>query len=148
MITKLPIRYIAVIFFTLVWCNSALAQRNKVEADSIAPDGTPIYKYMEQMPQAPYNLNAYLATQIKYPAYAQANNIEGKLLVRFVVTKKGLIDSVSVLQSVGGGCDEEAVRVVRSMPKWIPGKMKRATARKWKKVHVHYTLPINFKLAD
>lgn len=146
--TKLLIRYIAVIFFTLVWCNSALAQRNKVEADSIAPDGTPIYKYMEQMPQAPYNLNAYLATQIKYPAYAQANNIEGKVLVRFVVTKKGLIDSVSVLQSVGGGCDEEAVRVVRSMPKWIPGKMKRATARKWKKVHVYYTLPISFKLAD
>lgn len=148
MITKHLTRYIATIFFTLVWCNSALAQRNKVEADSIAPDGTPLYRYMHQMPQAPYNVNAYLATQIKYPAYAQANNIEGKVLVRFVVTKKGVIDSVSVLQSVGGGCDEEAVRVVRSMPKWIPGKMKRATARKWKKVHVYYTLPISFKLAD
>ena len=141
-------RYIAAILFTLVWCNTALAQKNKVEADSIAPDGTPIYKYIEQMPQAPYNVNAYLATQIKYPEYAQANNIEGKVLVRFVVTKKGLIDSVSVLQSVGGGCDEEAMRVVRSMPKWKPGRMKRATAKKWRKVNVYYTLPISFKLAD
>ena len=84
----------------------------------------------------------YLADNIKYPKKAKDNNIEGRVFVNFVVEKDGSINEVKVLRGIGGGCDEEAVRVINSMPKWKPGK------QEGKPVRVYYTIPIFFKLGN
>ncbi|MFN8279379.1 MAG: energy transducer TonB [Saprospiraceae bacterium] len=102
-----------------------------------------VFKYVEQMPEFPDGQKAmydYIKSNLKYPAIARENDIQGTVVVQFVVTKDGDITRVSVARGIGGGCDEEAVRVVRSMPNWKPGK------HNGKAVPVNFTLPIKFKL--
>ena len=82
----------------------------------------------------------FIGTNIRYPKYAQDHGISGRVLVRFVVETDGSITNVEVLQGIGGGCDEEAVRVVKSMPKWKPGK------QRGKAVRVQFNLPVRFSL--
>ena len=82
----------------------------------------------------------YLETEIEYPKKAEKQNIEGRVYVQFVVEKDGDISGAKVLKGIGAGCDEEALRVVRSMPNWIPGE------NNGQKVRVKYTLPIKFVL--
>ncbi len=84
----------------------------------------------------------YLSENIKYPEEAKDKNISGRVFIEFVIEKDGSVSNVNVMRSVGGGCDDEAVRVVKAMPKWKPGLMKG------KPVRVHYVLPINFKLEE
>ncbi|MDR0567434.1 MAG: energy transducer TonB [Prevotellaceae bacterium] len=98
---------------------------------------------VEQMPQFPGGdkaLRKYLAEQVRYPALAAENNIQGRVVIRFVVGKDGSVSRVEVLQGIDRVCDEEAVRVVKSMPKWIPGR------HNGRAVPVVYTVPIVFKL--
>ncbi|MDR1022221.1 MAG: TonB family protein [Prevotellaceae bacterium] len=98
---------------------------------------------VEQMPQFPGGDNAlrkYLAEQVRYPPLAAENNIQGRVVIRFVITKNGSVDRVEVLQGIDRVCDEEAMRVVRTMPKWIPGR------HNGRAVPVVYTVPIVFKL--
>ncbi|MGN0034058.1 MAG: energy transducer TonB [Candidatus Limimorpha sp.] len=102
-----------------------------------------IFKVVEQMPEFPggtAKLLEYIAKNIKYPIMARESDIQGKVFVNFVVEPDGSISHVSVLRGIGGGCDEEAVRVVESMPKWNPGKQRGAPVR------VQYMVPIVFKL--
>ncbi len=82
----------------------------------------------------------YVADNLKYPSMARRNNIEGRVFIRFVVEKDGSLSDVSVLKGIGGGCDEEAVRVVKEAPKWKPGK------QRGRPVRVQMILPIVFKL--
>ena len=82
----------------------------------------------------------YLAQNIKYPQLARENNITGRVFVTFVVERDGSVTGVRVLRDIGGGCGQEAVRVVKSMPKWTPGK------QRGKAVRVQYNLPVNFSL--
>ncbi len=98
--------------------------------------------YVEEMPTAPYNVNQYLGKHINYPAAARENHIEGKVNIRFVVSEGGTISQVSAVGSrrVGGGLEEEAIRVVSGMPKWNPGK------QNGRAVKVYFTLPVSFKL--
>ena len=101
------------------------------------------YTIIEQMPVYPGGegeLLAYIAKTIKYPVIAQENGIEGKVIIRFVVSKTGKISNVEVLRSLDGACDREAVRVVKTLKDWIPGKQNGVN------VPVYYTLPITFKL--
>lgn len=83
----------------------------------------------------------YLGKNMKYPSIAKDNNIQGRVYVSFVVEKDGSITDVKVLRGIGGGCDEEAIRVVKSMPKWSAGK------QRGKAVRVRFNLPIVFKLS-
>ncbi|MEO6189050.1 MAG: energy transducer TonB [Saprospiraceae bacterium] len=102
-----------------------------------------VFKYVEQMPEFPDGAKAmydYIHDKLKYPAIARENDIQGTVVVQFVVTSSGDITKVSVARGIGGGCDEEAIRVVRSMPNWRPGK------HNGKSVPVSFTLPIKFKL--
>ncbi len=102
-----------------------------------------IFTIVEKMPEFPGGIQAlfsYLGKNIEYPDLAKDAKIEGKVYITFVVNSKGEIDNVMVLRGIGGGCDEEAVRVVKSMPTWIPGK------QRGKSVKVQYNLPINFIL--
>lgn len=82
----------------------------------------------------------YLASNIKYPSDARENNIEGVVALTFVLAKDGAVSDVQVIKGVGGGCSQEAVRVVRAMPKWSPMVVDD------KPVKVRFTLPVRFKL--
>ncbi|MEP7196924.1 MAG: energy transducer TonB [Saprospiraceae bacterium] len=102
-----------------------------------------VFKFVEQMPEFPDGQAAmykYIKENLKYPAIARENDIQGTVVVQFVVTKDGDIQKVFVARGIGGGCDEEAVRVVKGMPNWKAGK------HNGKAVPVSFTLPIKFKL--
>lgn len=102
-----------------------------------------IFTIVEKMPNFPGGVDAlfyYLGTNISYPDMAKDARIEGKVYITFVVDRDGSIADVKVLRGIGGGCDEEAIRVVKSMPAWDPGE------QRGKKVRVQYNLPINFVL--
>ena len=101
------------------------------------------YDMVEQMPQfpgGPAELLKYIAKNLKYPIIAQENGIQGKVILRFVVNAKGYVEDIKVLRSLDPYCDKEAVRVVKSLPQWIPGK------QNGRNVPVYYTCPIVFKL--
>ncbi len=102
-----------------------------------------IFTIVETNPSFPggdAKMYAYLGKNMNYPNIAQDNNIQGRVYVSFVVEKNGKITDVRVLRGIGGGCDEEAIRVVKSMPTWSPGK------QRGKAVRVRFNLPIVFKL--
>ena len=103
----------------------------------------PTFITVEQMPEFPggqEGLVNYLVENLNYPEKAKAKKITGKVYVSFVVEKDGSISNVKVLRDIGYGCGEEAMRVVKAMPRWKPG-MQRG-----KNVRVQYTLPLNFQL--
>ncbi len=98
---------------------------------------------IEKMPTFPGGEEAlmdFIGTNIRYPKYAQDHGISGRVFIKFVVMPDGSVSNVEVLKGIGGGCDEEAVRVVKMMPKWIPAE------NDGEKVRVMFTLPINFRL--
>lgn len=104
---------------------------------------TQIFTVVENEPEFPGGMDAlykYLAQNIKYPQLARENNITGKVYVTFVVEKDGSIANPKVLRDIGGGCGAEAIRVVKAMPKWNPGK------QRGKAVRVQFNLPVNFNL--
>ena len=102
-----------------------------------------IYNDVESMPEYPGGMDKlieYLSENIKYPAIAKDNDVEGKVFVSFVVQKDGTLSDVKIKKGIGSGCDDEAVRVISQMPDWTPGY------KDGKAVNVSYTLPIVFKL--
>lgn len=94
----------------------------------------------ETMPKAPYDVPSYLSANMKYPETAKEKNIEGRVITKFIVDTDGTIIHAKIVKGIGGGCDEEAIRVVSSMPKWTPATQDD------KKAKVFFTLPILFKL--
>ena len=106
-------------------------------------DDNQIYDKVEQMPRFPGGQSAlmsFLSRNVKYPKVCQENGIQGRVIIQFVVNKDGNISDVSVYKGVNPYLDAEAIRVIKSMPKWTPGK------QKGKYVNVKYTLPISFRL--
>lgn len=101
------------------------------------------YTYVERMPQFPDGQEAmytFINSSIQYPETAKKNGISGHVIVQFVVSKDGEIQNAKVIRGIGGGCNEEALRVVNSMPKWSPG------IHEGRNVPVTFTLPIKFVL--
>ena len=104
-----------------------------------------VYVVVEVSPEFPGGMEAlykYLVDNIRYPEQAKKDSVQGMVFVRFVVEADGSISNAEVLRGIGGGCDEEALRVVNAMPKWQPGKMQD------KPVRVQFNLPITFTLGD
>ncbi len=102
-----------------------------------------IFTVVENDPEFPGGMEAlykYLQTSIKYPTIAKENNITGRVYVTFVVEKDGSIANPRILRDIGGGCGQEAIRVVKAMPKWKPGK------QRGKAVRVQFNLPVSFNL--
>ena len=100
---------------------------------------------VEVDPEFPGGMEAmmkYLAENIKYPEQAKSEGIQGRVFVRFVIEADGSVTNAQVLRGIGGGCDEEALRVVNAMPNWTPGK------QQGKPVRVQFNLPITFKLQE
>ena len=117
----------------------------------IVEEKTPVYEdnyvfqSVEQMPQFPggdNELMKYLSNNIHYPTIAAENGIQGRVTVQFVVKKDGSVGEVKVVRGKDPDLDKEAVRVVKSLPKFIPGKMNGQPVNVW------FTLPVNFKLAN
>ena len=104
---------------------------------------TKVFDVVEQMPSFPGGPSAlmqYLSSNIKYPVVAEENGVQGRVVCTFVVERDGSITDVRVIKSVDPSLDKEAVRVVKSMPKWIPGKQNGSAVR------VKYTVPVTFRL--
>ena len=102
-----------------------------------------VFDVVEQMPSYPGGNGAlmqYLSSHIKYPVIAEENGIQGRVICTFVVERDGSITDVRIAKSVDPSLDKEAMRVVSSMPKWIPGKQNGSAVR------VKYTLPVTFRL--
>ena len=129
---------------------NAEVEQNEVIEEYVAPEVVDeevveqeIFKIVEEMPSFPggeAKLMEYVGKNIKYPQIARETGIQGRVFVNFVVEPDGSVSNVTVLRGIGGGCDEEAMRVVKNMPKWKPGK------QRGKAVRVQYMLPVNFRL--
>lgn len=116
-----------------------------VEEKKPEPVKEEVFKAVEQMPTFPGGeaaLMKYLREHINYPTVAMENNVQGKVIVQFVVTKTGKVGEVKVARSVDRDLDREAVRVCKSLPDFIPGRMNGQAVNVW------YTLPVQFKLQN
>lgn len=120
----------------------------RVETEPVKAEPKPevenkVFDVVEQMPSFPGGPSAlmqYLSSNIKYPVVAQENGVQGRVVVSFVVERDGSITDVQVARSVDPSLDREAQRVVRNMPKWIPGKQNGQAVR------VKYNVPVAFRL--
>ena len=115
-----------------------------IDGNSELVDTDKIYEQVEEMPSFPGGSNAlssFIAANLKYPVVAQENGIQGRVVVKFVVDKDGRITDVEITRSVDPSFDKEAMRIVKAMPKWKPGKLKGNCVR------VKYTIPIVFGLS-
>jgi len=124
-----------------------VTQDTKVEVIEVheeVVDEPEIFTIVEEMPEFPGGgesaLLKYLSSNIKYPPLARENNIQGTVYVTFEIDQNGKVKDAKILRGIGGGCDEEALRVVSAMPQWKPGK------QRGKPVRVQYNLPVRFTL--
>ena len=102
-----------------------------------------VFDVVDEMPSFPGGqgvMTEFLSKNIKYPIVAEENGIQGRVLVKIVIKKDGTIDSPKVIKSVDPSLDKEAIRVVKTMPKWIPGK------QKGEPVNVSFTVPVTFRI--
>lgn len=99
-----------------------------------------ILSYSEILPSFDGDMKSYMQQNLRYPALARENGIEGRVYVQFVVNEDGTVGNAVIKRGIGGGCNEEAIRVVMNMPKWKPGM------QNGRPVKVYYTLPITFML--
>lgn len=106
-------------------------------------DNDTIYSNPEQTPIFPggeFELLDFISKHLKYPVVAQENGIQGRVICRCIISKTGKVKKPKVMRSLEPACDKEALRVLKTLPRFIPGKLKG------KNVNVWYTLPVNFKL--
>ena len=96
--------------------------------------------WVPQMPQFNGDMYAYISAHLRYPEAARVDNIAGEVLIKFVVNEDGSVSDATVVHGIGGGCDEEALKMVSTMPKWKPGKQNGIP------VKVFFSLPVRFML--
>ncbi len=102
-----------------------------------------IFTIVEKQPEPVGGMSAFyqfVSKNLQYPMLARRNNIEGRVYIEFVVEKDGLLTDIKIIKGIGGGCDEEAIRIIESAPKWNPGK------QRGRPVRVKMVLPILFVL--
>jgi protein TonB len=125
------------------------AEGQVLKANEVAIDEKPkeeetkVFDVVEQMPEfpgGPAALMKWLSDNIKYPAVAEENGIQGRVVCTFVVERDGSVTDVQVARSIDPSLDKEAIRVLKKMPKWIPGKQNGSAVR------VKYTVPVTFRL--
>ena len=113
------------------------------DIEEVEKEDQVIWAQVSNPPQFPGGLTElykYLKLNLRYPPAAKGINLEGTVHVSFVVWKDGSISDVKILRGIGGGCDEEVIRVIESMPNWIPGN------QNGKKVNAAFQMPVKFKL--
>ena len=115
----------------------------KKEEEVVDEGETTIFTVVEQQASFPgglSELSKYLAQNIKYPQQARETGTQGRVYLTFVVEKDGSITDIKILRDIGSGCGEEAIRVVKGMPKWTPAKQRGKVVRQ------QFNLPVNFTL--
>jgi TonB family protein len=118
-------------------------EETREEPTQTTDDLNEVFDVCEEMPQfpgGPQALFEYLSKNLKYPAAAEKNGVQGRVIANFVVERDGSISNVNVTKSVDPLIDNEAIRLLQSMPRWTPGK------QKGKEVRVKYTVPVTFRL--
>ena len=124
--------------------SQAVKENTKAQVlDESAPHSKKVYESVEQMPEFPggaAGLMRYLQENIKYPPEAAKNNIEGRVIVQFIIDETGQVGEIKVVRPISEELDAEAVRVVKNLPKFEPGRQDGEAVSVW------YTLPIVFKL--
>lgn len=131
----------SLIILSLVLLLSCNKNTEDVKDQSVKEDE--IFNFVEQLPEfpdGPAAMQKFINDNIHYPEEARIQKIEGTVVIQFVVTKEGKITKATVVRGIGYGCDEEAIRVIQSMPDWKPGKHNN------KEVPVNFVLPVKFKL--
>ncbi|MBP5339934.1 MAG: energy transducer TonB [Prevotella sp.] len=118
---------------------------NEKVVDEVPPavEETKVFDVVEQMPSfkgGDAALMEWLSKNIKYPVIAEENGIQGRVVATFVVERDGSITDVKIVKSVDPSLDKEAIRVLKAMPKWIPGRQNGQPVR------VKYTVPVTFRL--
>ena len=122
---------------------SKVSNENKSTKTVPVKDDAGVYKMVEQRPEFPGGMNAlmqFIGKNLKYPSSAVAAGIQGRVVCQFIVSAEGKVKDVKVIQGLSPELDAEAVRLIESMPDWIPGE------QNGEKVNVYYTIPIRFKL--
>lgn len=117
----------------------------EVKPEPKAPEPEKIFEAVEQQASFPGGQGAlmkWLSSNLRYPELAQQNNVQGKVIVKFTVEKDGSITNPTVVRGVDKDLDREAIRVVKKMPRWTPGKNNGAAVRSY------FTLPVTFKLQN
>jgi periplasmic protein TonB len=145
---KRTLLVLSIIIFSVVAHSQSTKNKENKNNEAVSDiksvsDTSLIFTIVEEMPLFPGGEKArsrFLADSIIYPETARKNGIQGTVYVSFIIDDDGSVTNVKILRGIGGGCDEEALRVVRIMPKWIPGK------QDGKAVRVLFNMPINFKL--
>jgi periplasmic protein TonB len=120
-----------------------LTELQQLQNQVVEEEVTEPYRYVEQNPEYPGGELArtkFLQNNINYPNMARESDIQGVVYITFVVGKTGEISKVQIIRGIGGGCDEEAIRVIKLMPKWIPGR------QNGKPVPVWFNFPLRFTL--
>lgn len=120
-------------------CLTTVSAQKTVVADK----NQKVYEMVEQMPEFPGGTDAmiqYMMESMKYPEDAKSQKLEGRVVVNFVVEPDGSVNEVQVVKPVYASLDQEAVRVVSAMPRWIPGRQKGVAVR------VKFTMPVTFRL--
>ena len=128
-------RLIVMLVLAVLCSGYAMAQTVVVDEE--------IFLVVENEPEFPGgedSLYAYIARNIVYPEAAKKEKIEGRVFVTFVIEKDGQVSSAKILRDIGGGCGEEAIRVVKNMPKWKPG------TQRGNPVRFQFNLPVSFML--
>lgn len=126
----------SVLAILLMVNTNAMAQSKKIANDKVLEKA----EVMPQFPGGNQAMMKFVSENVQYPEEAKEKEISGRVLVGFIVEKDGSVNEVKIVRGIGGGCDEEAVRVVKAMPKWKPGKQDGKTVR------VSYTMPFFFKM--
>jgi len=140
---QIPVKFQLNKTTTVPTTTTTIQERSNVRKPIIDINGDQPLLVVEQNPEFPGGYSAmqtFLRNKIQYPTLAQQSGIQGTVFVQFAVTKTGEISNVRILRGIGGGCDEEAIRVVKEMPKWIPGRQNGQA------VSVLFQIPVKFQL--
>lgn len=139
-----------ILTFSIVFACLQLQAQEKIENSSqeIVKEDTVkkedvVFAFVEVMPEYPGGEDAlirFLQKNLRYPAEAASKNIQGSVMVEFIVEKDGSISNSRIMKGIGGGCNEESLRVIKLMPKWKPAKQAGEFVR------VYYAVPITFRL--
>lgn len=138
-------KYITLSLLLLIGVFSVAAQQTIIDKKTftlpVIDSVTGIYKLVNEMPDCPYNWQQFVRKHVEYPIAAEKYNIEGRVIIKIIIRKDGRVDNPEVLRSSGDkSLDDEAVRVVGELPKWIPGK------QNGEPVDIYFLLPITFRL--
>ena len=141
------------VIFTLFCIGNIYTQTSSTDKDIIEIDSTKTdtteeeyidYFYVEEMPEFPGGMSElmkFIQKNMRYPKKAIKKGIEGRVICQFTVTKDGSIEDIIVVRGLHKSLDKEAVRVIKKMPKWKPGKKHKSEVQNFK-----YTIPVTFKL--